>query len=143
MLSEGGIFCNGMVLTHVASCARLYACLAINLLGPCAPARAGVNSFLHACCSAGQTRARRWSLRAHKCHPTSPYWLLALPRTRKYNSTDMHDTSRLARSALARDAGARGTQEAYASSTVPRAAFHAIGGAPIDLCRRSGVISRG
>ena len=33
------------------------------------------------------------------------------------------------------DAGARGTQEAYASSTVPRAAFHAIGGAPIDLCR--------
>ena len=39
-----------------------------------------MNSFLHACCSTGQTRARRWSLRAHKCHPTSPYWLLlALP----------------------------------------------------------------
>ena len=51
-----------------------------------------MNSFLHACCSTTRTRARRWSLRAHTCHSTSPYWLLALPRTRKYNSTDMHDT---------------------------------------------------
>ena len=30
-----------------------------------------------------------------------------------------------------RDAGARGTREADASSTVPRAAFHAIGGGPM------------
>ena len=48
------------------------ASLAINFLGPCAPARAGVNRFLHACCSTGQTRARRWSLHAQKCDPTCP-----------------------------------------------------------------------
>ena len=34
-----------------------------------------MNSFLHACCSTTRTRARRWSLRAHTCHSTSPYWL--------------------------------------------------------------------
>ena len=31
-----------------------------------------MNRLLHACCSTGQTRARRWSLHAQKCDPTCP-----------------------------------------------------------------------